>query len=298
MPRAKPKPKPKRGKKKPATPRTPAVQAELTQAAQEFTARMKLCTPRQRQFILAKLDGANTAEAARRAGYSEKTARSIGAQLLTQLNVDEAIQAGWSARGFGPQSTLAGISEMVEFDPGELTSYVNEIVVDYVERRADEVLDEVRAEIIQTRLFMQDLQAEEAPKDEVAAIAARIRKLRSRELDLTLAVGKNEHATVLEETERLKRVPYIDLEKVQEAGKTKFITGVKHTPQGRNIELISRKDVLDMAGRAHGIFREERVHTGPGGGPIQTQTTINIEELTGEQIAQLYAETLGQADES
>ena len=48
-------------------------------------------TPRQRSFAQAYATGGNASEAARKAGYSEKTATSQGARLLTYANVSARI---------------------------------------------------------------------------------------------------------------------------------------------------------------------------------------------------------------
>lgn len=50
-------------------------------------------TPRQAQFVREYVTGGNAAEAARRAGYSERTAKAIACELLTKPDLQEAIQA-------------------------------------------------------------------------------------------------------------------------------------------------------------------------------------------------------------
>lgn len=49
---------------------------------------------KQRLFIAAYLETWNATEAARRAGYSDKTARSIGAENLTKPDIQAAIESG------------------------------------------------------------------------------------------------------------------------------------------------------------------------------------------------------------
>ena len=49
-------------------------------------------TERQKRFVDIYIQTANAAEAARLAGYSEKTARFVGANLLTNINVKAAIK--------------------------------------------------------------------------------------------------------------------------------------------------------------------------------------------------------------
>lgn len=50
-------------------------------------------TPKQIRFVDEYIATGNAAEAARRAGYSERTARVIGEQNLTKLYIREAIEA-------------------------------------------------------------------------------------------------------------------------------------------------------------------------------------------------------------
>lgn len=54
---------------------------------------MENLTPRQAQFVREYVIGGNASEAARRAGYSERTARAIACEVLTKPDVKEAIQA-------------------------------------------------------------------------------------------------------------------------------------------------------------------------------------------------------------
>lgn len=52
---------------------------------------MSNLNPRQQRFVEEYAKDCNAAQAAIRAGYSEKTARSIGARLLTNVNVATAV---------------------------------------------------------------------------------------------------------------------------------------------------------------------------------------------------------------
>ncbi|MGO1061529.1 terminase small subunit [Acinetobacter lwoffii] len=49
-------------------------------------------TDKQRRFVDKYLIGLNAIQAAIRAGYSEKTARSIGQRLLTNVDIQKAIE--------------------------------------------------------------------------------------------------------------------------------------------------------------------------------------------------------------
>ncbi len=51
-------------------------------------------TPKQKRFVAEYLIDHNATQAAIRAGYSERTARFIGAENLTKPNIAEAVAAG------------------------------------------------------------------------------------------------------------------------------------------------------------------------------------------------------------
>lgn len=53
---------------------------------------MASLTPKQQRFVEEYLIDLNATQAAIRAGYSEKTARKIGSENLTKLDIQEAIQ--------------------------------------------------------------------------------------------------------------------------------------------------------------------------------------------------------------
>lgn len=75
-------------------------------------------TPRQRLFVDEYVLCNNASEAARRAGYSERTARAIACEILTKPDVQEAIRAVKAENAarldLTRQDVLAGILEAIE----------------------------------------------------------------------------------------------------------------------------------------------------------------------------------------
>lgn len=75
-------------------------------------------TPRQRLFVGEYVLCNNASEAARRAGYSERTARAIACEILTKPDVQEAIRAVKAENAarldLTRQDVLAGILEAIE----------------------------------------------------------------------------------------------------------------------------------------------------------------------------------------
>ena len=78
----------------------------------------KAMTPKQERFVAEYIVDLCATKAARRAGYSEKTARFIGAENLSKPNIAAAIAAGQAARSERTEITqdyvLAGIVDTVE----------------------------------------------------------------------------------------------------------------------------------------------------------------------------------------
>jgi phage terminase small subunit len=78
-------------------------------------------TPKQALFVKEYLIDLNATQAAIRAGYSEKTARAIGAENLTKLDIQESIQAAMNERAGGLNITaervLKEIAKLAFFDP-------------------------------------------------------------------------------------------------------------------------------------------------------------------------------------
>lgn len=83
---------------------------------------MKL-TPKQHQFVLEYLIDLNATQAAKRAGYSAKTANEQGARLLANVSVRSAIEKAQIARGARLQATaddvLREITRLAMFDPAQ-----------------------------------------------------------------------------------------------------------------------------------------------------------------------------------
>lgn len=69
-------------------------------------------TPKQKAFADYYIECGNAAEAARRAGYSEKNARKIGNENLTKLDISEYIRQRTTAT---EQKRIASGDEVLEF---------------------------------------------------------------------------------------------------------------------------------------------------------------------------------------
>lgn len=78
----------------------------------------KTLTPKQERFVQEYLVDLNATQAAKRAGYSEKTANEQGARLLANVSVHARIEAGKQKiaekAGLSAEYVLTGLHEVVE----------------------------------------------------------------------------------------------------------------------------------------------------------------------------------------
>lgn len=72
---------------------------------------MAKLTNKQRQFIEHYITCLNSAEAARRAGYSEKTARSIGSENLTKPDIQEEVQRRLAETAMTADEVIARLAD-------------------------------------------------------------------------------------------------------------------------------------------------------------------------------------------
>jgi phage terminase small subunit len=86
-------------------------------------------TTKQRLFIEEYLDCLNAAEAARRAGYSEHTARQQGQRLLTNVDIAVAVQAGLADRAMNAEEVLARLADHARLTADDFLTIVEEAVI-------------------------------------------------------------------------------------------------------------------------------------------------------------------------
>jgi phage terminase small subunit len=79
-----------------------------------------MASRKQRAFVEEYLTCWNAAEAARRVGYSEKTARQIGNKLLTKVDISEAIQSRLAEVHMSADEALKLLADIARGDMGEI----------------------------------------------------------------------------------------------------------------------------------------------------------------------------------
>lgn len=88
---------------------------------------MKKLTAKQQRFVDEYLVDLNASAAARRAGYSERTARAIGDENLTKPDIQAAIAAAMNARSERTKVTSDRVLQrMVEIDEMDVLDIMND----------------------------------------------------------------------------------------------------------------------------------------------------------------------------
>ena len=297
MPREKktPAPKQKRGKTTTKAPRSTrrSTSPPLTPAEQAFADKLKPCLPQERLFVRHRLAGRSQKEAAKLAGYSEKSAEDMGAQLSGRLRVSEAYQAGLAAAGFGPQDVLADIQRLRTFDRSQIETEVHEIGTVVVERRAEDVIQEIITKERAVSDFLDELDVDD--EEIVEDLKGRQRELLRERLELQMLVAvKGPDATTLVHEPRTVTKRVIDYDKARELGLLKFIKNVRPTKYGDIIETYDWMDGVQMAAKSAGLFVERRELSGPGGAPIQSE--LDLSKLSAAELAERYNRMLEEDD--
>lgn len=75
---------------------------------------------KQTVFVSEYLKDFNATRAAKAAGYSEKTAKAIGAENLTKPDIQEAIKQVLSERAMGPDEVLQRLADIARGDMADL----------------------------------------------------------------------------------------------------------------------------------------------------------------------------------
>ena len=82
---------------------------------------------KQQEFVNHYLTGFNATQAALAAGYSEKTARSQGARLLTNVDIAAAIKEHLSETAMGAEEVLMRLAEQARGDINDLLTESGEL---------------------------------------------------------------------------------------------------------------------------------------------------------------------------
>jgi phage terminase small subunit len=208
--------------------------------------------PRQRKFVIAYCLCFNATEAARLAGYSEKTAYSIGSENLRKPEVKKAIAALCEELSMSAGEAFKHITDIAK------TRLQDYMVIRQVERTPrvqkplQQIIDEIEAKIEFEGEYLQlaELDDEETKRIEEAQKDRRNTIVRYR---LELAQNPNAYRIVSGEPELVDeaRLDLVALQKAKGEGRIKSLS---FTEFGPKVELESSFSALDKIMHLHGRY--------------------------------------------
>jgi phage terminase small subunit len=208
---------------------------------------MAVLTPKQKAFVDEYLVDLNATQAAMRAGYSEKTARQIGEQNLSKLDIQQALQRRMKEREERTEITQdqvlqkwwalanADANELVEFRRGCCRFCHGE---------------GNRYQRTQAEYLNASKEGDGVPEAEDGGTG--FNPKRAPNPECPECFGDGHGYTVFKDTRSLS------------ASGRELYAGVKQTKEGLEVKMQARDKALEMVGRHLGMFIDRKEVGGPG----------------------------------
>lgn len=219
--------------------------------------------PRQRAWVDAYFLHGLNASAASRATGNASDAPKHGHRMGRNGKVAAAIEERLAAAGMSASAVAFLLAEHATGTAADYVSFYDR------RRRRDEdvpVSEAIRRTIVEVHDEEHVLATAPHTKDERQAAEASIRAVRRRLARLELLEQRDPEATVtVPGPVTVTREPYIDLEKLEAAGKMHLVRSVERRPDGGlRVELHDAQAALAHLARALGMFTD-RVDLTSGG---------------------------------
>lgn len=219
-------------------------------------------TARRRMFVLHFCsNGGNATQAAKDAGFSMKTAYSIGHKLKNDPEVKALIEKKLEEMSLTPNETLKGISDIAR---SSLNDYLIEKEIIRTPRKVvplSEVLKTEREKVEDLRTFAHRAQLTGKELDRHNAEVLEVEKGIIR---MEIELERNPAAVrVIDLAPETVTVVDLDLKKLKEDKERGRIKVLKHTEFGIHVELYGADAALRDMGKVHGLFEKDNKQKTP-----------------------------------
>lgn len=234
---------------------------------------MSSLSKHQQLFIAHYCECWNAAEAARRAGYSEKSARQIGTENLSKPAIAAAI-AERIAAIMPAGEVISLLADHARGTSDDIISFRTEYRPTTIKVPLRELIEQVGATIKFEEAYADRAKLSETERaDHVAQMAAMRRRIIRMELQLERDPDATEDAPgpPIEE-----QVPYIDLDKCRRRGKMHLVKSF-NMKDGK-VELYDAQAAGVHLGKHHSLFKD-----------VLNVNVFNPDDYTDEELARIKA---------
>lgn len=232
---------------------------------------MQELTAREAAFVAEYLVDLNGAAAARRAGYSARTARAIAAENLTKPHIQAAIKAAMEARAerveVSADKVLGELWAIATADPNELMQF-RRGCCRYCYGKGHRFQRTVAEQERARRSWQEDL-AEKQAKAEAEGSDAPV----SLPFDELGGTGWDPRRRPLDECPECfgegQGEAFVTDTRNLGFGARRLYAGMKVTKDGVEIRTHDKIGALLNVGKHLGMFKDRVEHSGPDGGPIE-----------------------------
>lgn len=212
-------------------------------------------TEKQEQFILEYLIDLNATQAAIRAGYSEKTAYSIGWENLRKPEIRQSIDNHLKERAVSSDETIKIISDIAKGSLNDYMKVVKTMRRRNVQKPLQKKIDELRWDIEKRKEVADRVGYDEKRND---ALFALINSIEEEIIGYEIELEKNPDACIFElgepELEETVEVDMAKLARDKECGRVKTLQWGEFGPK---VELYGADSALTNLAKMHGLFEKD-----------------------------------------
>lgn len=210
--------------------------------------------PNHQKFVQAYLDCMNAAEAARRAGYSKKTARQQGQRLLTNVDIRNAISFLGEQTGMTTGEAFRHITDIARTRLNDYMIIRPVLRTPMVRQPLTVLIERLKAEI---NFEEQVAQKADYDKNELKRhnTKQRERSMQLMRYELELAENPKAYRDVAGESIWVDEA-YLDMVALAKAESMGRIKSLSFTEFGPKVELYSAETALDKVMQLHGRYKQ------------------------------------------
>lgn len=219
-------------------------------------------TDKQKRFCEEYMRDFNATQAAIRAGYSEKTAFSIGSENLRKPEIRGFIDAKLKTFALSADEVLKSLSDIAKSNLNDYFVIKEVVQTPKIKKHLTEVIADINAAIEDADKFIQraGITDEKFIEQHLASQQTRRHEI----LRLQIELERNPQACrwVAGEPELVKAAE-LDLPKLVQDKEAGRIKSVKPTEHGLNVELYAADAALRDLARYHGLFEKDNSQLKP-----------------------------------